>query len=131
MIGFDAAALWASGLVGASGSIGAVLWGLILLFRGSMATQDCLAVVSLIVIVSSLLTSSILVKDQPGLFSSPHFVNTPRTDEYRGRGEEAGGGSSSSWPLVRWNALVPGGIVTKRSIVTKRALPTLLQPHDP
>ena len=62
-----------SGVVGAGGSIGAVLWGLIFLFRGSMGQQDCLLIVSLIVIVSSLLTPFIFVRDQPGLIFSPHL----------------------------------------------------------
>mmetsp|Transcript_107578 Transcript_107578/g.312855 ORF Transcript_107578/g.312855 Transcript_107578/m.312855 type:complete len:399 (-) Transcript_107578:256-1452(-) len=69
-----------SGVVGAGGSIGAVLWGLIFLFRGSMAPLDCLTIVSLIVIASSLSTFFILVQDQPGLLFSPTSSKRHRGD---------------------------------------------------
>ena len=63
-----------SGVVGAGGSIGGVIWGLIFLFRGSMESGDCLAIVSLVVAISSLITPFIFVQDQPGLCLSPHLV---------------------------------------------------------
>ena len=69
-----------SGVVGAGGSIGAVLGGLIFLFRGSMAPLDCLTIVSLIVIASSLSTPFILVQDHPGLLFSPTSSKRHRGD---------------------------------------------------
>ena len=62
-----------SGVVGAGGSIGGVLWGVIFLFRGSMPPQDCLAIISVIVSISSLMTPFIFIQDQPGLCFSPHI----------------------------------------------------------
>ena len=85
-----------SGVVGAGGNIGAVCWGMIFLFRGSMPVQDALMIVSFIVIGSSLTTPFVFIKDQPGLFFSPHLtaeqlaaidkkvVEAPATDEEAG-----------------------------------------------
>ena len=63
-----------SGVVGAGGNIGAVCWGFIFLFRGSMPPQDCLMIISFIVIFSALITPFVFIKEQPGLIFSPHLT---------------------------------------------------------
>jgi len=63
-----------SGVVGAGGNIGAVCWGFIFLYRGSMPPQDCLMIISFIVIFSALITPFVFIPGQPGLFASPHLT---------------------------------------------------------
>mmetsp|Transcript_14958 Transcript_14958/g.34545 ORF Transcript_14958/g.34545 Transcript_14958/m.34545 type:complete len:506 (-) Transcript_14958:316-1833(-) len=67
-----------SGVVGAGGNIGAVCWGFIFLFRGSMPPQDCLMIISFVVIFSALVTPFVFIKEQPGLFFSPHLTPEQR-----------------------------------------------------
>merc|ERR1711998_140743 len=61
----------------AGGNIGAVSWGMIFLFSGR-AAEDCLLIVAIIILVSTVLTPFIFVTGQHGMIFSPHLTNVQK-----------------------------------------------------
>mmetsp|Transcript_38697 Transcript_38697/g.86417 ORF Transcript_38697/g.86417 Transcript_38697/m.86417 type:complete len:151 (-) Transcript_38697:540-992(-) len=76
-----------TGVVGAGGSAGAVLWGFVFLFSGSgFSDSDCFLVIGLAVVALSLLTPLIFLKGGHAALCGRNPLGGPLSREGDGRG---------------------------------------------